>query len=130
MAPAGFDFGLSSIGQIAVTVRDLEEATAFYRDVLGMQLLFEAEGMSFFQCGDIRLMIGMAAGEEGDAPSHIIYFNVEDISAAHDALAARGVEFVSEPAVVHRAESHELWLAFFRDSDGNTMALLSEVPVQ
>ena len=127
---SGTNPSYTGILHAGLLVADIARSLAFYRDVLGMQLLFEAEGMSFFQCGDIRLMIGTAAGESGDVPSHIIYFSVEDISTAHEALAARGVEFVSEPAVVHKAESHELWLAFFRDSDGNMMALLSEVPGQ
>ena len=120
--------GLSEIGQLAVTVTNLERATAFYRDALGMQLLFEAPGMAFFQCGGVQLMLGTAQGR--DYPSHIIYYRVDDISAARETLTERGVEFVQEPHVVHRTKSSQLWLAFFRDIDGNTLALMSEAPVK
>lgn len=121
------DLGLSQIGQIAVIVDDLERATRFYRDALGMELLFEVPGMAFFRCGEVRLMVGTPEGTDEDHPSHILYYRVEDISAAHRILAERGVEFVREPRRVHRDENHELWLAFFRDPAGHTLALMSEV---
>ena len=129
MGNSGSEFSLSAIGQIAVTVADLEQATEFYRDVLGMSLLFQAPGMAFFQCGDVRLMLGAAAGESADHPTHILYYRVDDIRAAHRMLEARGVEFVHEPRAVHRTDTQELWLAFFRDLDGHTLALMSEVAV-
>jgi methylmalonyl-CoA/ethylmalonyl-CoA epimerase len=130
MGSSGSEFGLSAIGQIAVTVADLERATEFYRDVLGMSLLFQVPGMAFFQCGDVRLLLGTAADGSGDHPTHILYYKVDDIQAAHRALAARGAEFLHEPRAVHRTDTQELWLAFFRDLDGHTLALMSEVPVQ
>ncbi len=129
METSSSEFGLSAIGQIAVTVADLERATEYYRDVLGMSLLFQAPGMAFFQCGDVRLLLGSAVGEAGDQPTHILYYKVDDIHAAHRALAARGADFVNEPRAVHRTDTQELWLAFFRDLDGHTLALMSEVPV-
>ncbi len=130
MASSGSGFGLSAIGQIAVTVADLERATEYYRDVLGMALLFQAPGMSFFQCGDVRLMLGAAVGASADHPTHILYYRVDDIEAAHRELTAKGVEFVHEPRAVHRTDTQELWLAFFRDLDGHTFALMSEVKIQ
>ncbi|KPK55768.1 MAG: hypothetical protein AMS21_13275 [Gemmatimonas sp. SG8_38_2] len=121
-------FSLSEIGQIALTVLDIEEATAFYRDVLGLPFLFEVPGMSFFQCGDIRLMLGESDSEQQGPGSSIVYYRVEDIAAAHETLKKRGVEFVQDPVLVHKAEDHELWLAFFTDLDGNTLALMCEKP--
>jgi len=129
METTSSEFGLSAIGQVAVTVADLDRATAYYRDVLGMSLLFQAPGMAFFQCGDVRLLLGSAVGEAGDQPTHILYYKVDDIHAAHRVLAAKGVDFVHEPRGVHRTDTQELWLAFFRDLDGHTLALMSEVPV-
>ncbi len=119
---------LSDIGQIALTVSDLDRAVAYYRDVLGMRLLLEAPGMAFFACGEVRLMLGTAGGKaDGDAPSTIIYYRVADIEAAFEALRARGAEVEQEPGLTHRSEEHELWLAFLRDPDGHVLALMSEV---
>jgi methylmalonyl-CoA/ethylmalonyl-CoA epimerase len=116
---------LSEIGQIAITVQDLERASAFYRDVLGLEPLFQVPGMSFFRCGGVRLLLGT----EGDSryPPIILYYRVADIHAAHARLAGRGVVFEREPCLVHKAQGQELWLAFFRDADGHMAALMSEV---
>jgi methylmalonyl-CoA/ethylmalonyl-CoA epimerase len=122
-------FSLSEIGQIALTVGNIEEATAFYRDVLGMPFLFEVPGMSFFQCGDTRLLLGESESEQQSAGSSILYYRVDDIDAAHETLKQRGVEFVRDPVLTHKAEDHELWLAFFNDLDGHTLALMCEKPV-
>lgn len=123
------DFGLGAIGQIAITVRDLDAAIAFYRDKLGMKLLFTAPpGMAFFDAGGIRLLLGASElSQEEPAPS-ILYYRVADIAAAAETLAARGVEMTHAPHLVHKAEDHDLWLAFLRDMDGNALALMSEVP--
>ena len=90
-------FGLSDIGQIAITVRDLPRAVAFYRDVLCMQFLFEAPNLAFFSCGSVRLMLGPPESEELDHPSSIVYYRVDDIRVAHETLAQRGVQFIHEP---------------------------------
>lgn len=120
-------FGLSEIGQIAITVRDLKQATAFYRDSFGMTLLFEVPGMSFFKCDSVRLMLSTAERPEFEHPASILYFRVADIQVACDTLVARGVHFEDKPHVVARMPDHELWMAFFRDMDNNLFALMSEV---
>jgi methylmalonyl-CoA/ethylmalonyl-CoA epimerase len=121
------DFGLGPIGQIAITVQDLERATAFYRDRLGMRLLFQVPGMAFFDCAGIRLMLGVPE-KPGQMPvSSLLYFRVEDIAQAHEVLSARGVLFEQGPHLVARLPDHELWLAFLRDADQNLLALMSEV---
>lgn len=118
---------LGSIGQISVNAFDISRATAFYRDVLGIPHLFDAGTMSFFDCGGVRLMLGVAESPEYAHASSILYFKVPDIAATHEALRAQGVEFVHEPRLVHRAEDHDLWMGFFKDSEGNVLALMSEV---
>ena len=128
MTESSESFGLSSIGQIAVVVHALEGAVGFYRDVLGMRLLFQVPGMAFFDCGGIRLMLGPPSKPEYDHPASILYYRVEDIEAAHHTLAERGVAFEQPPQLVHKAEDHDLWLAFFRDIENNLLALMSEVP--
>jgi predicted enzyme related to lactoylglutathione lyase len=82
--------------------------------------------MAFFQCGHVRLLLGVAENTEQDRPASIIYYRVEDIAASHAALTSLGVEFVADPHLVHKTESQELWLAFFKDTEGNTLALMSE----
>lgn len=121
------DPGLGPIGQIALPVKDLERATAFYRDMLGLPFLFEAPGMAFFDCGGVRLMLSLPEGEQSGGAS-ILYFRVDDMTAAYQSLLERGVEFHGEPHVVHRTEDHELRMAFFVDLEGHVMALMSETP--
>lgn len=120
-------FSLSQIGQIAVPVRDLERAIAFYRDALGMRFLFQAPpGLAFFDCAGIRLMLDAPAQAEAGHGS-VLYFKVQDLPEAYDALTARGVPFEGPPHCIAKLQEHELWMAFFRDRDGNLLALMSEV---
>jgi methylmalonyl-CoA/ethylmalonyl-CoA epimerase len=117
--------GLSTIGQIAIRALDTPRAVAFYRDVLQLPMLFEAPPLAFFAAGPTRLMLGPAE-PPFDHPSSILYFTVRDIRTAHRDLAARGAIFDHPPHVVHRAEHAELWMAFFRDSEGNPLAIMEE----
>ncbi len=119
---------LSQISQISVPVRDLERAIGFYRDALGMKHLFTVPGMSFFDCGGIRLMLSVPETAELDHPSSIIYFNVADIRSAHAVLGSRGVKFENEPHVVARMPDYELWMSHFRDSEDNLLSIMSEAP--
>lgn len=120
--------GLSTIGQIAVPVKDLDRAIGFYRDVLGLRFLFQAPpGLAFFDAGGIRLLIERPQDEEFAHPSSIIYFKVDDIQAMHRAMLDRGVDFRQGPHLIAKLPDHDLWMAFFRDTEGNTHALMSEV---
>ncbi len=120
---------LSGIGQISITVRDLGRAVAFYRDTLGLRFLFEAPPkMAFFDCGGVRLMLAVPEAPEFDHPSSVLYYKVGDIHAAWQALREAGADLLSPPHVITRMQGHELWMAFFRDSEGNTLAFMSEVP--
>ena len=119
---------LGDIGQIAIVIKDIPRATAFYRDTLGLPFLFEAPGLAFFQAGAVRLMLSGAEDPEFDHPSSVLYFNVEDILEAHRTLASRGVRFRGEPHVVHQAEDRALWMAFFNDSEENVFALMAWRP--
>ncbi|HKN21152.1 MAG TPA: VOC family protein [Terracidiphilus sp.] len=118
---------LDDIGQIAVTVSDLARSKDFYQNVLGMQFLFDAAPMSFFQCGKIRFAIGTSPNLPGPGGT-ILYFRVADIQQAHDQLAARGVEFMQKPHMVAQMADHDLWLAFFRDPDKHPIGLMCEMP--
>jgi methylmalonyl-CoA/ethylmalonyl-CoA epimerase len=117
---------LDSIGQIALTVRDLVESRDFYQNTLGLKLLFEAGQMVFFQCGSLRLMIGLA--ERPTTPDGtILYFRVAEIHSVAAALKTKSVEFVQQPHLVASMPGHDLWMAFLKDPSGNTLALMSEV---
>jgi len=123
------DFGLSAIGQIAVTAHDIDRAVAFYRDQLGMKFLFSAPpGLAFFDCAGIRLMLSLPAKPEFDHPSSILYFKVDDIQEATRILIVRGVQFEEQPAFVANMGSYDLWIGAFRDSENNLLAMMSEVP--
>ena len=120
--------GISRIGQIAINAHDVERASAFYADVLGLKLLFKVPpGLAFFDCGGVRLMLSRPEKPEFDHPSSILYFAVPDIQAAHDTMKEKGVRFEDEPHVIARMPDHDLWMVFFRDSEANLMGLMSEV---
>ena len=127
MNPDTSQFGLSEIGQISLTISDLERAVAFYRDVLRLKHLFTAPpGLAFFACGNVRLMLSRPEKSDSERFSAAIYFRVADIQQAHDALIGRGVSFETKPHLVARMPDHELWMAFFRDTDRNLLALMCE----
>jgi predicted enzyme related to lactoylglutathione lyase len=118
---------ITAIKQIAVNVKDPARATAFYRDVVGLQFLFSAGNLAFFNCGGVRLMLTTAEKPEFDHPSSILYFNVADLRAAYERLKSAGASFVDEPHLVARMPDHELWMCVFHDTEGNLQALMSEV---
>jgi len=117
---------LATLGQIALTVSDIETATAFYRDALGIPLMFEADNMAFFDLGPVRLMLAAEEGQNKAGASAVLYYVVEDIAAMYDTLLLRGVSFEREPFVVHETDEAELWMAFFRDMDMNLLAMMQE----
>jgi methylmalonyl-CoA/ethylmalonyl-CoA epimerase len=121
------DVGLITIGQVAMNATDIPRAVAFYRDALGMRLLFEAPPkMAFFDCGTVRLMLSLPETAEYDHPGSVLYFRVDDIDQAYAQLKERGVMFRDQPHLIARMPDHELWMTFFKDSEGNTLALMAE----
>ncbi len=122
------NLGIQNIGQISVIVHDLPRATAFYRDTLGLPLLFTAGNLAFFDCGGVRLMLGPAETPELDHPSSILYFRVADLSVAHQRLLDAGVQIVAPPRLIAPMPTYDLWMSAFRDSEGNIHQLMSEVP--
>jgi len=128
MDTATLGIGISRIGQIAINVHDLNRATAFYRDKLGLPLLFAVGNLAFFDCGGVRLMLSFPEKPEFDHPSSILYFTVPEIGAAHRQMLASGVQFEDEPHLIARMPNHDLWMTHFHDSEQNLLALMSEVP--
>ncbi|KFL32154.1 hypothetical protein JP75_04080 [Devosia riboflavina] len=115
---------LQAVGQVSRQVRDIEASTAWYRDVLGLKHLYQFGALSFFDCGGMRLYLQESA-EAG--PESVLYFRVVDIHAAHEVLAARGVEFMQVPHLIHRHEDGmEEWMGFFGDLEGRPLALMAQ----
>jgi catechol 2,3-dioxygenase-like lactoylglutathione lyase family enzyme len=121
--------GLGAIGQIHVSVTDVDRSVEFYRDVLGIPFLFRVEGqsMAFFDCDGVRLYLGVPETPEFSS-NPLLYFVVEDLDDAYSTLRERGVRFRDEPHLIHRAGASELWMTFFKDPDGNNLALMAEKP--
>jgi catechol 2,3-dioxygenase-like lactoylglutathione lyase family enzyme len=126
MAPTSV--GIGGLGQIAINAHDIERAIAFYRDKLGLRLLFTAGKLAFFDCGGVRLMLDVAEKPEFDHPSSILYFRVPDIETSYHHMRDNAVRFEDKPHVIAKMPDHDLWMTFFRDSEENLLALMSEVP--
>lgn len=118
---------LSQIGQIGMSVTNLDRSVKFYRDSLGLMFLFQVPNMAFFDCAGIRLLLGLPE-PGGEKFQTLVYFSVADIQQTHQELVARGVAFENQPHLVAHMEKADLWLAEFRDPDRNVLALMSEVP--
>ena len=118
---------LRTIGQISMNARDIDRATAFYTDTLGMKLLFRAGQMSFFDCDGVRVMLSRPETPEYDHPGSVLYFKIADIEQTHRALADKGVTFLGAPHLIARMPDHDLWMAFFKDTEGNILAIVQDV---
>lgn len=120
---------LGSIGQISVKVHDFERGVAFYKDTLELKHLFSvASRMAFFDCGGIRLMLAVPERADLNHLSSILYFKVDDIDRTYQTLKSRNVHFETSPMPVAPMATHDLWLAEFRDSENNVLALMCEKP--
>jgi methylmalonyl-CoA/ethylmalonyl-CoA epimerase len=120
--------GITHLGQIQIRTYDVERAANFYENILGLKLLFKAPpGLAFFDCGGVRLMLDHPEKQEFDHASSILYFAVPDIQAAHATMKAQSVKFEAEPHMIARMPDHDLWMTFFRDTEDNLLALMSEV---
>jgi methylmalonyl-CoA/ethylmalonyl-CoA epimerase len=127
MSAAPASLGIQNIGQISIIVKDLQRATAFYRDVLGLTFLFVVPNLAFFDCGGVRLMLGPAETPEFDHPSSILYFRVADLDASYQRLVELGAKIFAPPRLIAPMATHDLWMAAFYDSEGNIHQLMSEV---
>jgi len=120
---------VTALGQVALTVQDVERSTHFYRDAVGLRFLFAAPpGLAFLDMGGVRLMLTAPEGAFTPGSGTVLYLRVGDITAAHAAMSARGVPFVDQPHLLARMPDHDLWMCFFRDPDGHTLGLMCERP--
>lgn len=114
---------LGKVQQIALVQHDVERATAFYRDALGLPLQFAMAGMAFFDAGGVRLMLTKPSSAEFDHRNSVLYFEVSDCERAYAEMTARGVTFEGPPHLVGKTATHEMWMAFLRDPEGNVLAI-------
>ena len=121
---------LSKLAQVALTTRDLPKAVAFYRDVLGLKLMFEVSGMAFFDMGGTRLMLGQAHYDGPLQNNSYLYFDAGDWAETEATLVKRGLKFDRDAEVVQRAEGKEHALRFFKDPDGNALAIMGWRPAK
>jgi methylmalonyl-CoA/ethylmalonyl-CoA epimerase len=111
--------------QVAITISDLDRAKAFYGGVLGLPHLFDAPpGLAFYQCGDTRLMLSRPEGAES-AGNSILYYGVDDIDSAYEAMRVQGVEFDEPPRRIAEVDGKPIHLAICRDGEGNLLGLIS-----
>lgn len=120
---------IQKIGQIGVPVKDLNRALNFYKEKLGLLLLFNTDNMAFFICNGIRLMLTLPERDEFAISSSVIYFEVNNIKDTYEYLLGKEVMFIDEPHVVAKMGQIETWMVFFKDTEDNTHALMSEVQV-
>ena len=124
-APA---FALGRIGQIALTVHDMERSIAFWRDIVGLSFLFQAPNVAFFDVAGVRLMLGSAESPDVKPAGTVLYFDVDDLDAAFAVLRDRGATIAKggEPHFIAKLGAKDLWMAFFRDPDGHLFGLMQE----
>ena len=118
---------IQQIRQIYVPVHNLDRAIRFYRDTLQIPLLFQAGSLAFLECNGVRLMLSIPENEDFAKASSVLYLQVRDLNETYEQLLAKGVSFIDEPHLVAKMENVETWMAFFKDSEDNTHALMSEV---
>lgn len=114
---------LGKVQQIALVQHDVERAIPFYRDGLGLPMQFAMAGMAFFDAGGVRLMLSKPSSPEFDHKNSILYFEVPNCEQAYTEMQARGVPFDGPPHLVGKTATHELWMAFLRDPEGNVLAI-------
>lgn len=121
------EFEIKGIGQVSIRVKDMEVATRFYQETLGLKLLFEIPNMAFFDCNGVQILLNIAEDPKFDHPSSVFYFNVDNIDAAYETLINRNVQFLGKPHKISEVDQTATWMVFFYDPDHNVHALMSIV---
>jgi catechol 2,3-dioxygenase-like lactoylglutathione lyase family enzyme len=112
---------LSHIIAVMLGVRDLAPALAFYKDKLGLKVIMQEPSLALLQCGTV--MLGLSRGHVNLA-AHVagateVVFGVDNVRAAHKALGAQGIAFMTEP----RQATPTDWVAHFKDPDGHLLSI-------
>ena len=118
---------IQKVGQLGIPVKDLERAVDFYKNKLELSLLFQVGNLAFFDCNGLRLLLSPPEKEEFAHASSIVYFQVDNIQEAYADLLEKEVSFIDEPHLIAKTGDTETWMAFFKDTEDNTHALMSEI---
>lgn len=128
--PEGNSMGnleLGRLGQVSRQVTNIPQAVEWYGGVLGLPHLYTFGDLAFFDCGGTRLFLSAAGELAAAGRGSILYFQVPDIHAAYEELRSRGVRFDGAPHMIHRHDTGvEEWMAFFRDPDGQPLAIMAQ----
>lgn len=118
---------VTQIGQIAITVSDVNLALNFYRDILGLRFLFRAgQNLAFLSDGTVRIMLSTPQGAGVIGANSILYFQVTDIETAFVTFVECGATSERRPQLTAKMPDHELWIGFLRDPDGNLVGIMEE----
>lgn len=115
---------LKGLAQVALAAENPAELAAFYRDILGLEQVLETNGMTFFEAGGVRLMIGPSPSNVAMPGDTILYFEPEDFNASEDDLESRGVDFAAPAQLLQQEADRELVLRPFKDPAGHVIALM------
>jgi methylmalonyl-CoA/ethylmalonyl-CoA epimerase len=121
-------FGLNAIGQVSLTVDDIEAAEKFYVGTLKLRKLYRFGNLLFLDCTGVRLFIEPSNEKPFVPRSSVLYFRVPDLAFAVNQMRDSGVEFIDQPHLIAPMEDHDLWMTFFKDPAGNLHALMQEAP--
>lgn len=118
---------ISELGQLAVTVENVDKSLEFYRDILGLKFLFSpSENLVFLQCGPTRIMLSTPQGAGEVGKNSIPYFTVSEIEKFYEQAITRGAVKEREPQFAAQMPDHELWIGFLKDPDGNLVGIMEE----
>lgn len=121
-------FALNQLGQVSLSVDDIDTAERFYSEALGLRKLYRFGDLVFFDCTGVRLYIQKSNVQPFVPASSVLYFRTLDITISVRELKARGVSFIDDPHLISPMEDHDLWMSFFKDPAGNMLALMNEAP--
>jgi catechol 2,3-dioxygenase-like lactoylglutathione lyase family enzyme len=117
-------------------VPDIGEARRFYGDVLGVEIevLDEENGLISLQHAEGRETLVYQKPDHTPSNNTVLNFKVDDIDAAVDELAARGVafdrydEFPQDDKGILRVREAGIGpdIAWFKDPAGNILSVLQE----
>ena len=117
-APIEYDGRMTA----ALSVKDLDSAIPWYREVLGFELIYRLENWGWCELKTGVPGVSLGLGETDDvktAGGATLTFNVTDIAAARGYLEQRGVRFDGETSEIEGMVK----LATFYDPDGNSFML-------
>lgn len=119
---------LTGVVQIAIPAKDIERATAFYRDTFGLTMLMNGPNMAFLDCGGIRVYLDANAESAGAGANPFVYFRVANIDRSHLSFKDSGVTIHQPPHIIASLPGHDVWLMWVRDSESNLLGIMEERP--